>query len=132
MLAGYSGDSALIIGHSKYKEGTLGKALRSRKKAYNQYHGLETIAEICSGDVSALLEIYRRIFRDGKVSISTKTKVPEHIQHRGIESTSRIFFELIKSFQPFGEEMYKIVLHFGTLARKILIDGFIMNDFRLC
>jgi hypothetical protein len=132
ILAGFSGTPDTLIGNSSYEEGTIGKALRFRKKQYDQYHGMETIAEICSGDVSALLEIYRRIFKDGQVSKNTKNTVPKHIQHNAIESVSRDFFELIKSYHPFGEEMHKIVLNFGTLCRKILVEGRIMRDSRLC
>ena len=57
VLAGYFGKSEDIIGRSQYPEGTIGKALRERKKRYDQYHGLDTIAQICSGDVSALFTI---------------------------------------------------------------------------
>ncbi len=131
-LAGYTGKSKDIIGRSEYPGGTLGKALKNQKKQYDQYHGLDTIAQICSGDISALLEMYYKIFKDGKVSKDTKSIVPKHIQHTAIESVSRGFFERIKSYQPFGEEMYKIVLPFGTLCRKILTEGYVMKDERLC
>src|SRR3990167_4888749 len=130
-LTGYSGKSEDIIGYSQYPEGTLGKALKERKKQYAQYHGLDTISQICSGDVSALLEIYRRIFSDGNVTQDTKNIVPKSIQHTAIESVSRNFLELIKSYQPYGKEMHKIVSNFGTLCRKILAGGYIMKDGRL-
>lgn len=131
-FAGYAGKSEDIIGHSEYPEGTLGKALRNQRRRYDQYHGLETIAQICSGDISALLEIYYRIFRNGRVTKDTKSIVPKHIQHSTIEGVSRGFLERIKTYQPFGEEMYKIVLNFGTLCRRILTEGYIMRDGRLC
>jgi serine/threonine protein kinase len=122
-LAGHSGSSETIIGHSEYEGVTLANALRSRPKARNQYHGLETIAEICSGDVSALLEVYRRIFREGKVTKDANRVVKKHIQHKAIVSVSRSFLELIKTYHPCGEKMSKIVVPFGTLCRKILYDG---------
>lgn len=122
-LAGFSVTSEIIIGHSKYEEGLLSKSLRSRPKAQDHYHGLETIAEICSGDVSALLEIYRNIFKEAKVTKATVKVVPKHIQHSAIMSVSRKFLELIKTYYPFGEEMYNIVLSYGTLCRKLLYDG---------
>ena len=131
VLTGYSGKSEDIIGYSQYPEGTLGKALREREKQYDQYHGLDIISQICSGDVSALLEIYRRIFSDGNVTQNTKNIVPKSIQHTAIESVSRNFLELIKSYQPYGKEMHKIVLNFGTLCKKILVKGYIMKDNRL-
>jgi serine/threonine protein kinase len=123
LLAGYSGTSEELIGHSEYKEGTLANSLRQRPKARDHYHGLETIAEICSGDVSALLEVYRRIFLEGTVSKVSKTVVEKHRQHKAIVSVSRSFFELIKTYHPFGEKMSEIVTQFGTLCRKILYEG---------
>lgn len=131
VLAGYCGTPETLIGKSFYEERTLGKALRYRKKRYDQYHGLETIAEICSGDISALLEIYRTIFKDGTVTKDTTCVVPKHIQHSSIETVSRSFWEIIKSYHPFGDEMYKIVLHFGTLCRKLLVESPEMRDGRL-
>jgi len=131
VLTGYSGKSEDIIGYSQYPEGTLGKALREHNKRYDQYHGLDTISQICSGDVSALLETYRRIFSDGNVTRNTKYIVKKNIQHTAIASVSRNFLELIKSYQPYGKDMHKIVLNFGTLCKRILVDGYIMKDKRL-
>ena len=130
-LAGYSGNSETIIGRSKYKEGSLGKAIKASEKENDQYHGLDTITQICSGDVSALLEIFRRIFIEGKVNKDTKTDVSKSIQHKAITSISRKFIEQIKDYHPYGKEMYNIVQNFGTLCRKILTEGYIMTDGRL-
>lgn len=121
-LAGYHGTAERIIGHSSYKEGSLGKALKYRENN-DQYHGLETISQICSGDVSALLEIYRNIFKEGDVTKSTVGEVPANVQHKAITDVSRRFFEVIKTYYPFGSEMDKIVLAFGTLCRKLLTEG---------
>ncbi|MBA7511969.1 hypothetical protein ES705_03968 [subsurface metagenome] len=126
-LTGYSETAELLIGHSEYKEGTLGKELLARSKQRgrrdDQYYGLETIAQICSGDVSALLELYRRIFEEGKVTNETKAMVPKHIQHSAIEGVSRDFLNMVKNYSPLGIGMYKIALYFGHLSRKILHDG---------
>ena len=130
-LSLYSGNAENIIGHIEYPEGSLSNALREEKKRKDQYHGLETIAEICSGDISALLEIYRKIFEDGGVIKETTNIVPKHIQHSAIQSVSKSFFELIKSYHPFGTEMYKIILNFGTLCRKLLVEAQKMRDGRL-
>jgi len=122
-LAGYSGTAEILIGESKYEEGTLARALtRNYRSARDQYHGLETIAEICSGDVSALLDIYYNIFKVGNVDKDTKEVVPKHTQHSAIMGVSRKFLELIKTYHPFGKRMHDIVLNFGTLSRKILCE----------
>jgi len=124
-LAGYEGTAEKIIGHSSYPEGNIGKALKDARKTKRRdyYHGLETIAEICSGDISTLLEIFRRIFAEGRVNRSIIKTVPKHIQHRAIKEVSRNLLETIKTYYPFGKEMYKIVESFGTLCRRILVYG---------
>ena len=126
-LAGYKGTPEEIIGHSKYSEGSLGKAIRSRvtkkKSLRGVYHGLETIADLCSGDISVLLEIYRRIFEKGKVDAYYHNIVPPHIQHDAIVSVSRELYDHIKSYHPSGDKMFSIVTHFGTLSRNILHKG---------
>ena len=129
-LAGYEGSPGEIIGSSKYKEGSLGKALRYRTvgRKNDQYYGLETIADICSGDVSMLLEIYRRIFREGKVNAQTHEMVPPYKQHKAIVSVSREFLDIIKNYVPYGDQMYAIVSSFGNLSRRILREGKLMSN----
>ena len=123
-LAGYMGDAETLIGKSQYPEGSLAKALRNRDYKKNDiYHGLDTISKICSGDISALLEIYKKIFKDANVTKSTVNPIPKHIQNNAIVSVSRSFLELIKTYQPYGHEMYNLVVHFGNLCSKILTEG---------
>jgi|LGOV01.1.fsa_nt_gb tRNA A-37 threonylcarbamoyl transferase component Bud32 len=123
-LAGYEGTPSQLIGSSKWPEGSLGRALRDKQKhrggKNNQYHGMETIADLCSGDISNLLEVYRRIFERGKVKQHTTERVPAHIQHGAIQSVSGDLFELIRNYTPFGLEMYLLVQSFGNLSRLIL------------
>lgn len=127
-LAGYEGTPEDILGHSKYQEGSLGKALRARAETKgrkdDQYYGLETIADLCSGDISVLLEVYRKIFQEGKVHEQSREMVSKHEQHAAIEAVSRELLNLIKSYVPRGEEMYSIAYRFGTLSRRILREGY--------
>lgn len=123
-LAGYQGKPEQLIGVSEYKKGGLGEALRARKeqpgRRDDQYHGLGTIAAVCSGDVSNLLEVYRRIFEHGAVSANTTERVPAHIQHAAIQAVSRDLLDLIKSYVPRGPDMYQVVYWFGNLSSRIL------------
>jgi hypothetical protein len=123
-LAEYHGTTETLIGHSHYEEGTLAKALkRTYPGSRDQYHGIETISQICSGDISALLEIYRRIFKEVRVDKNFTNTIPKHVQHAAIVSVSRSFLESIKSFNPYGEKMHQLVYQFGTLCHKLLIEG---------
>ena len=123
--AGYKGTAEMLIGKSDWPEGSLGRALakKSRGRQNNQYHGLECIAGICSGDVSTLLLVYRRIFELGSVSDVSKSVVPKSTQHEAIVSVSRELFEAIKHHVPCGPEMYLVVAAFGNLVRNILQHG---------
>lgn len=120
-LSSYTGKAETIIGNSEYPEGSLSGALK--QNGNDQYHGLQTISEICSGDISALLEIFRRIFKEGDIHEESQTVVPKHIQHKAIYDVSKDFLVMVKNYSPFGDEMYKIVEHFGNLSRKLLVEG---------
>jgi len=126
-LADYLGKPEELLGHSNYKEGSLGKHLRARSSSRGRkddhYRGLETIADICSGDISVLLEIYRRIFDRGKVTNTSTTIVSAKNQHQAIQSVSRELYENIKSYKPYGKEMNRLVSAFGNLSRRILTEG---------
>lgn len=130
-LSEYKGMPDQLIGSSEYQKGGLGQALRDKPehsgRKNDQYHGMQTIADLCSGDISNLLEVYRRIFEEGKVKSLTTERVPAHIQHKAIQSVSRDLFELIKNYIPKGPEMYNLVQFFGNLSRRILQEGQLMK-----
>lgn len=131
-LANYKGTTSDLIGRSDYgSHSTLEKALRNKskdeKKDYDEYHGIDTIAKICSGDISALLETYRRIFKEGDINRESTRLVLKTKQNKAIQSTSRAFLDIIKSFN-YGLIMYDIVNNFGHLSRKILQEGKLHNN----
>ena len=130
-LAEYEGIPEEILGHSQYEEGSLGKALRARQEKKgrrdDQYHGLETIADLCSGDISVLLEIYRRIFQEGRVDKTSHEMVPRHVQHEAIQAVSSELLSVVKSYVPSGDEMYRIAYWFGNLSRRILREGYLQK-----
>lgn len=125
VAAGYTGTPENLLGNSEWPEGSLGAALRNKGQGRknDQYHGLECIASLCSGDVSTLLSVYRRIFERGGVDKNTAGKVPKRIQHEAIESVSRELFENIKHHHPLGSRMHDLVREFGTLVREVLDNG---------
>ena len=92
-------------------------------RLHDQYHGIECIADLCSGDVSTLLLVYRRIFEQGAVTSETTKRVSKRVQHEAIVSVSREMFEAIKHLFPYGPDMYAVVAAFGALVRNILQHG---------
>ena len=123
--ADYAGTAETLIGESSWPEGTLAKTLVSETsgRTEDQYHGLNCVAAVCSGDVSTLLLIYRRMFEDAGVNKDTTTQIPKTVQSRAIRSVSRELLEAIKVYFPHGPEMHGIVSHFGNLVRNILEHG---------
>lgn len=127
-LAEYKGTADSLIGDSEYLEGSLGKQLYSGKSANEAYHGLDTISQVCSGDISTLLEIYRTIFREDDVKQNRTDRIPKPKQHSAITAASRNFLDLTKTFHPCGPEMHRLVQHFGILAKRILKEGKLQWD----
>ena len=123
--AGYAGTAEILIGESSWPDGTLARTLVSgtRGREEDQYHGLSCVAAVCSGDVSTLLLIYRRMFEAGGVNRDTTDQISKTVQSRAIRSVSRELFEAIKIYFPSGPEMYDVVSHFGPLVRAILEQG---------
>jgi serine/threonine protein kinase len=123
--SGYRGTADSLIGHSHWEEGSLGSALavKPQGRGHDQYHGLECIAQLCSGDVSSLLLVYRGIFDAGVTSANSTVTVTKSAQHKAVREASRKKFEAIKPSFPHGQEMYAVVDAFGTLVRNILEHG---------
>ena len=127
-LAGYKGKAETLIGNSHHSEGTLGRQIRSGTNSSEYYHGLEIISQVCSGDISTLLEIYRTLFRESGVVKESVDKIPNHKQHEAITTSSKNFLELTKTFHPYGRDMHKLVLFFGNLCKLILNEGKLQKD----
>lgn len=126
-LSKYKGTPESIIGHSIYQEKSLGKEIRARarrrEKINDIYFGIETISNLCSGDISVLIDVYRKIFEYGKITPASNQTVSSFTQNKAILEVSREYHQFIKSYQPYGEEMYKISTEFGKLSRKILRES---------
>jgi hypothetical protein len=128
--AGYDGRVEAIIGPSDWPSQSLGRALRDKTSGRrdDQYHGLDCIAQLCSGDVATLLLIYRRIVSEGKVSQHSTERVPKHKQHHAIRHVAQRMFERIRTYHPCGPEMYEIVNQFGTFVRRVLDEGQMLSQ----
>ena len=122
---GYKGDSEILIGPSDWSKRSLGRALVEKPsgRVLDQYHGIDCIAGVCSGDVSTLLLVYRRIFELGQVTKDSTSRVHKTTQHEAIVSVSRELFDAIKHHVPNGPEIYSVVAAFGRLVRNVLQYG---------
>lgn len=121
----YKGTAETLIGDSEWTEGSLGEALATKKigRSNDQYHGIQCIADLCSGDVSTLLLVYRRVFESSAVDSESVDLIPKTKQHSAIVSASRELLEAIRHHYPDGQEMHNVVSSFGNLVRNILQEG---------
>jgi energy-coupling factor transporter ATP-binding protein EcfA2/tRNA A-37 threonylcarbamoyl transferase component Bud32 len=121
-IAGYRGTPDGLLGKSEWPEDrSLAKALVNAGAGKRDlYHGLECIADLCSGDISALLQIYSAIFDAGKVTDQTTAAIKRSIQHDSIVAVSRRFLEHTQYHCPFGREMHEILICFGNIVNRHL------------
>jgi hypothetical protein len=121
-LASYKGTAEALIGESKYADfGNLANSIRNKQRYL--YYGLDTITKICSGDISTLLEIYRTILRNANVKANTKSTISYSTQHDAITSVSGRFIDFISDYKPYGDKMYSLVISFGNLCNKYLVEA---------
>jgi Protein tyrosine and serine/threonine kinase len=121
--AGWAGRGETLLGHSSWSEyGTLSRALRDGK-ARDQYHGLECMADLCSGDISTLLLIYRRVTEAANISDEDRQQISKATQHRVVRKVSRDQVDLLRTHVPHGAEMHALVQAFGTFVGNVLRNG---------
>ncbi len=122
-LAGYSGTAKQLLGDTSYPEDiTLGAALKAEKRGGHSvyYHGIQCMADLCSGDIAATLGIIRHIFQRVGLTESSTTQISPREQHRAVQDFSRDFYAKIRDFTPFGKEMQQLVHAFGWTSRTLL------------
>jgi energy-coupling factor transporter ATP-binding protein EcfA2 len=133
--AEFDGKAEQLIGKSP-KE-SLAIALRnSYGKSTNRghsanYYGLERISDLCSGDISHLLYVYRKIFESAGIDQYSNKLIPPNKQHDCVVEVSRELTISIKSLLPYGIEMYNIIDAFGNLVRRILQYGRLQGGNRI-
>ncbi|MEZ6033183.1 MAG: protein kinase [Planctomycetaceae bacterium] len=147
----YEGTVDSLLGASRYSMGTLERTLReesdnrkSRREAaidkplgiaqrdierelhaegtVAYYHGWETICNLCTGDVSNILELLNKMFEECGIKTKRTTLVPKDHQNDVIERYARQYIAKIKGIPRFGDRLHAIVNAFGNMARKLLED----------
>lgn len=150
-LCDFAGRVDSIVGPSNYSQGTLERTLRHESDLRKQkreeaegvpptvrarevdrdlaasgasahYHGWDTICNLCTGDVSNILELLNRMFEQCAVKKNTTRIIAPEYQNDVIEGYSRQYISKIKGIPGFGEQMFSIVDAFGNMARRLLED----------
>jgi hypothetical protein len=151
LLCGFQGTVDTIIGSSDYSCSTLARTLkreaecrrekrRHKSRAPSElverevqreidsadvaanYHGWDTICELCTGDVSNILELLNRMYDDCGVKADSTTLLTPQQQNSVIEGYSRQYIAKIKGIPKYGERLFTIVDAFGNMAKRLLED----------
>lgn len=124
-LSGFSATAELLIGKTEHEEGSLASALCAKKDGpkQNSYHGIECIAQLCTGDVSSLLYVLNMIFERAGVDRNHSKAIPKHVQHRAIVDVSRQFLNTVTTYVPLGKELFDTLSNFGNLMNRVLNEG---------
>ena len=149
----YAGRVDDIIGPSHYSQSTFAKTLkcemqeRARLKAAKQgqgpdevadqeidaqlerenkktyYHGWQTICELCTGDVSNVLELLERMYKERVVTSTSRECIRPVHQNSVIQKYSRQYLLKVKGIPQFGEQIFGIVDAFGTMSHQLLVKS---------
>jgi len=127
-LAGYGGTSIGLLGNTKYPNNlSLGAALKAERKNELRgspvyYHGMECLADLCSGDIATALDILSHIFKTANVTPTTTSSISPKQQHQAIQEFARDLYSRIYDFTPYGKEMQQLVHAFGWMSRTLLCE----------
>lgn len=126
--ADYTGRAHTLIGDSAYRTDVeLAKAIRAQDRGRSgqrsYYHGLQVISNAWSGDIATVLHMLREMFARAGITRTTTTPIPVHVQHQSIVKVCTALRERVKGYHPFGTEMAKILLAFGDLTRRLLVEA---------
>ncbi len=128
--AGWEASPEELIGVDSISQFDFARAARDaahKRTPRPLYSGLPCIADLCSGDVATLLHVYRRILEAANAGPDTKTRIADRIQHDAIRSVSREMLSLVRSHQPFGQQMLNVAQEFCGLARFALENGLVQE-----
>lgn len=123
--AGYVGRVDTLIGESTYKtDPDLAKAIRTHRIGNRwHYHGIQVLANAWSGDVATILHMVREMFARAQVGESTIRLIPHQHQHQAITQVAVGLRDRVSGYHPFGAEMSKILMAFGSLASELLVKA---------
>lgn len=123
--ANYVGRVGTLIGKSTHKsDPELAKAIRTHRKGNRwHYHGIQVLANAWSGDVATILHMVREMFARAHVEQATNNVIPHQHQHQAITQVSLGLRDRVSGYHPFGGEMGKILMAFGSLASELLVKA---------
>ena len=121
--SGLNYDIEKLLGNYKFPDGNIGRSLGNpdtNKKTL--YAGFKTICQLCSGDISTLLELIRAIFIEAKnkKTLNVDKNIPFKLQNDVIIEFSRNRLSYIKEESKYGYQLYNIATTFGMISKLYL------------
>jgi hypothetical protein len=118
--AGWGGNAEDLIGVSPTHR-QMSEALTKPGTAAATYYGMDVLALLCSGDIAALLMLYRRIL--AKADNASKEMVSPAEQHSAVEEVSRQLLSAVVHHRPLGPKMFSFARTFGNFIGTTFRDG---------
>ena len=121
----YSGTIQDWLGDTSYPgDKTLNRSLHDKStRLQTKYHGIQCLADLCTGDFSEMIRMVGEIFREAGVTFDTEPRIINPaIQDRAIRNVSREFLSRIRNIRPDGQKLYEIVDSFGKLSQQMLYE----------
>jgi hypothetical protein len=120
VAAGWVGTPEQLIGDS-LNLGELAETLSAEGTSKQAYYGMDTIANLCTGDVSTLLLVYRKVLADR--SRHSTDQVSRSAQDNAITEVSRQLLRVVIHHRPLGKEMHRLAQNFGGFVGRMLHEA---------
>lgn len=121
VAAGWAGTPDQLLGTKSISDAEFARLARAKGKP--KYAGLETITDLCTGDIANLLFLYKNIFDGAGVTPDQTAQIPDHKQDEAIRATSRALLENVRSHVPYGPRMLTAVDELCKLSSWALMDA---------
>lgn len=118
--AGWAGTTKQLLGASPSKP-EMAENLRSKGAEKASYYGVDVMARVCSGDVAAMLLLFRKILAEC-TALTTTTVAPSK-QHAAVVETSRHLLYSTMYHRPYGSQLYLIADVFAQFVGNVYRTG---------
>jgi hypothetical protein len=99
----------------------MARQIRKRGNGF-YYHGIDTIADLCSGDFAMGLDLVQKIFQHSKTDWRAPARIPALAQHTAVHEFATHESDTILYQAPRGKEKYDIVERLSWMAHQYAME----------
>jgi hypothetical protein len=115
-----------LLGDSHYHEGRVADeiALRHEKKQLRglKFHGVDTLLDLCTGDISYIIDLVGAVFRRQEKTSKGKYPVSPAVQNTVVRMVARRELMKILDIRIYdGRKLFDIAKTFGQMSRKKIL-----------